>query len=59
MALKRSNDMFKFHIVVKSTLIKGNFQRIASFQREIDRDDCAEFLQEKYPDITFCKNNEE
>jgi hypothetical protein len=45
--------MFKYHIEIKLPYIaSGNYQRIASFDNEQDRDECMVLFSKKY---TACK----
>ena len=40
-----------YHIEVKDS--KGKWEKIASFQNMVDRDDCLSFLQDRYEDCKF------
>jgi hypothetical protein len=43
----------EFHIQVKSGNKKLTWKLIASFDTNVDRDDCLNFFKEKYPDVKF------
>jgi hypothetical protein len=46
-----------YHIEVRNS--KGKWERVASFQNGIDRDDCMSFLQGRYVDCKFRMVNDE
>ena len=46
-----------YHIEVKNSQKK--WERIASFQNPIDRDDCLSFLADRYDDVQFRAKDEE
>jgi len=43
----------EYYIEVKNS--EGNWELIASFQDGLDRDDCLDFLADKYSDCKFRK----
>lgn len=46
-----------YHIEAKGS--SGKWDRIASFQNSVDRDDCLDFLADRYDDVQFRAKDEE
>ena len=55
--LIKKGEKMNYHIEVKNT--KSKWERIASFQNICDRDDCKDFLADRYPDYAFRNKDEE